>query len=390
MPKPAAREREAAAAGRARARRRAPAAARRCNWSIKKFQKFVWKYFKLCSLLLLIWLLYVDPSGITTNMSRIFAAWAVFSEGTVAAATTAVAKTSNVTVDVVLMAAKALDSGRSVASEAFIGIDVMNISGDRKIVRFAATSADAAALFVLKGAAGTVPAAVAPHLADAISNVSRSLPTLYMKDLHFDLGARTFISWEMKSRFLHTGHVAVAFSVVNADFGVQWANFLWELLELDLERHSGHILEGMLKHVDRLEPKNAAAWSVDDAAFPVDALPSLTSERVHSGVMRLMSLLPGASRTASVVWALLTGLCGVMIIALYHWNVLGTFPNDFDPDFDGVDTVFVQSCEPPNYFSPPMEETSSSFCEYSMVEPVSPPSPTRVRALRTHSPRSLG
>ena len=64
----------------------------------------------------------------------------------------------------------------------------------------------------------------------------------------------------MRAALTDTGHIQLAFILINVSFEVQWANLLWESLSMPKDTERGQVLQ-QLHFVKELIPSKRLEWS---------------------------------------------------------------------------------------------------------------------------------
>ncbi len=181
---------------------------------------------------------------------------------------------SNVTVSVASAAQVAVESTLSAAEEFVVGVDTVNVSGERYISRLAAAHPTVLSRWVESGAAGMVPLVLAPKLALHLADLSEDLPTVSARGDEFAVAGSLFV-WELRAKVLRSGWHGLSILIRDIRFHSQWTNPLWDLFGFPTERQKDRILAKAYTVVANFDPFDPSLLVLSDEALEVGTLPRI-------------------------------------------------------------------------------------------------------------------
>ena len=218
--------------------------------------------------------MFSEPS-LLKEMSRTAGAVANAAEGAGSLAGAVTHAAANATVAVTSTAAGIASTSLTLAREAWVGVDLLNVSANRSHGRVIADD-----LHVVKVWAGTHPSFANVELdVDAVFGpaeaLSPALPLAEWCDSFVDINGGRWIAWRVWTRRLHGGQLAVAFEVSTVMFTARWSNPLWEWLEVNPSDSSLEVLRVLSALLDTLPPVAEQDTSLTNAALGLSELPAL-------------------------------------------------------------------------------------------------------------------
>ena len=184
-----------------------------------------------------------------------------------------------------------------------MGVDLMNVTAQRKAARVAADSTASLTFWLEHGGGGVLPADVRLSAAEAVWNLSEAVPIAHAAEETFDVRGR-LVLWELKAKVLASGYRATTVQCTVIAFSPQWANALWGLLEMDWSKQHSAILERTKAFRHRLDPLPVHLLELSDAALETGTLPVI--------------------RTSPPAWMRRLGLREPDSAAVAGWVVLAT------------------------------------------------------------------
>ena len=256
-----------------RRHKREAAARRRACWKALSCRNL--RKWSLVMVLALLCVPFFTGSGdLLRGLGKGVNAAATLADGVAAAAGTVAEAGANISVEVAHATLAALSTSKSVADDAWQGVDLVNITAASGVVRVAAVSALDLGSWVEHGGGGAVPMVMAPGLARQIRALHRGLPQLDFGNASYDeQGA--YLRWRGKVKHLRSNFVALAVSVASVDFHVRWANRFWELFEFDPYRQHPQVLRSLDVVIDSLEPPPEDLMTLDGSSVDASSLPVL-------------------------------------------------------------------------------------------------------------------
>ena len=134
------------------------------------------KWVQLFLLASFVMALYFDPTGILGSVSRCLRAIAMAAEEAAAVGSKVVGAGANLSVNSAQVAAAAIDSTMDAAGEFWRGVDLVNIQGNRTVVRLASPSAEALHTWLAGGANSLVALSVIPRAVEMVDNMTTVFP----------------------------------------------------------------------------------------------------------------------------------------------------------------------------------------------------------------------
>ena len=229
-------------------------------------------------------------------------------EGAGAAAQAAGFAVANATVGVTTSAREVMTSSLSLAKEAWLGIDLLNVTANRSHGRVVATSfkqieawADENPNFVLDTRTVLWP----------IRTVGPELPFAQWADSSTDVARGRHLAWQVWARHLPPNYVAISFVALSVSFSPRWSNPVWEMFELDPRASSEQVLtvlSGITESLPSFPPEEISL--TDDF---------LLVQKIPEPVVESEKKVPTLSRTIFFVVTLVASLA----LGLWTWHSYG-------------------------------------------------------------------
>ncbi len=176
-----------------RRHKREAAARRRACWKALSCRNL--RKWSLVMVLALLCVPFFTGSGdLLRGLGKGVNAAATLADGVAAAAGTVAEAGANISVEVAHATLAALSTSKSVADDAWQGVDLVNITAASGVVRVAAVSALDLGSWVEHGGGGAVPMVMAPGLARQIRSLHRGLPQLDFANASYDEHG-TYLCW---------------------------------------------------------------------------------------------------------------------------------------------------------------------------------------------------
>ena len=128
--------------------------------------------------------------------------------------------------------------------ELWRGVDLQNITGERRAVRAAAATNAAAVDWLADGAGDAIPAELRMKIAIAATNLSTSIPFVHQAGEIFDVTG-SLVQWQLKGKQLRSGYQGFVVVTTIMTFSPRWANPAWEVLEFPWNKQQAAILAQM-------------------------------------------------------------------------------------------------------------------------------------------------
>ena len=257
-----------------RRHKREAAASRRACWKALSCRNL--RKWSLVVVLALLCVPFFAGSGdLLRGLGKGVNAAATLADGVAAAAGTVAEAGANISVEVAHATLAAMSTSKSVADNAWQGVDLVNITAASGVVRVAAVSTLGLGNWVEHGGGGAVPKVMAPGLARQIRVLHRGLPQLDFANASYDEHG-AYLRRRGKVKHLRSNFVALVVSVASVDFHVRWANQFWELFEFDPYRQHPQVLRSLDAVIDSLEPPPEDLMTLDDSSVDTSSLPVLT------------------------------------------------------------------------------------------------------------------
>ena len=197
--------------------------------------KVVWRVFPKCTFvpaLVLVAVVHSGASGPIGQVSRMMGALADVVEGGSSLALDGLEASAGFTSEVASWSRKALSSGHNVLASFMEGIDIVNVTVERKRARVVTTTGSAFATWVRTAAADRVAGTNVDarlQLAATAEAVSFWMPVVETERvLYSPLFEYGLIG--VKAAYLPSGRVEIRWELVTANYVLEWANPLWEAL----------------------------------------------------------------------------------------------------------------------------------------------------------------
>ena len=231
------------------------------------------------------------------EMARTAGAVADAAEGAGSLAGAVTHAAANATVAVTSTAAGIASTSLTLAREAWLGIDLLNISANRSHGRVVAANLSLVIDWAkLNPSFSNIEMDIDALLLPALS-VSPELPFAEWSDSRADLRSGVWSTWRVWARWGPTSRLAVAFEIHTVHFTARWSNPLWEALEVD--HCSASVLSVLNKVLATMPPVPSQDLSLSDIAiYPEASPPPLEQPRTRAW------WLIGLTVVASIV-----GLC---------------------------------------------------------------------------------
>ena len=212
----------------------------------------------------------------------------------------------------------ALSTGHSLASEAWRGIDVVNVSASRSVLRaISRDTVDMERYLSAPTVMGRDPL-VLERLIRCAGNATRLVEVTEIADKVFGVeGYHRHIL--CRARILPQGHVAMAAVITSTSFLARWINPMWELVGLDTATEAAAILGTVETISAAFGPINPADLDVGNDAFP-EASWVPRSGRCWSCLAAVASTLGSASRLLSEQAWICQLILAMAFLALY-WAI---------------------------------------------------------------------
>ena len=176
-----------------RRHKREAAARRRACWKALPCRNL--RKWSLVVVLALLCVPFFTGSGdLLRGLGKGVNAAATLAVGVAAAAGTVAEAGANISVEVARATLAATSTSKSVADDAWQGVDLVNITAASGVVRVAAVSALGLGNWVEHGGGGAGPMAMAPGLARQIRSLHRGLPQLDFANASYDEHG-TYLCW---------------------------------------------------------------------------------------------------------------------------------------------------------------------------------------------------
>ena len=205
--------------------------------------RVVWKVFPKCTVvpaLVLCAVVHSGASGPITQVARMLSAAADVVEGGSKATLSGLAATSDFSAEVATWSRSALSSGQSMYQSFMDGIDIINVSVERRRSRVVTSSGGLFATWVRnEGAEHTLGMGKEgrEHLASIAESVSLWMPIVESEKTLYT-PASYFGSVTVRAAYLPSGHVEVRWDYVSAYYDLLWANPVWEACGYEPETSS--------------------------------------------------------------------------------------------------------------------------------------------------------
>ena len=279
-----------------------------------------------------------DKAGLFASLGRSFGAIASITEDAAALTARVAESGANISVRVASKFVKILDSSLTATEEFCVGVDLLNVTAERKVVRVASDSTASLTFWLEQGAGGVLPRDVRLDAAEAAWNLSEAVPLPHALHEKFDVRGR-LVMWELKAKVLASGYRAAVVQCTIITFSPQWANVLWSMLELDWSKQNTMILHRTKEFRDALRPMPAHLLELSDAALETGTLPVI--EQVPPAWLRRMGIRSPRVAVA-VAW---TALAVAITLMLWPQEPSEDAPSE---DFENWQDVSSPSDEPPS------------------------------------------
>jgi hypothetical protein len=207
--------------------------------------------------------LFSGQKGVIAQVARIFGSLADMGESAAAFTSTAVEMGNVITSSMSLLAISVANSSKTVVSELWCGVDLLNVTFVVKHGKVAADDGSTIAVW-LNSSAGQrlvpVDQRAQQFLCDTAQSVGIAMPLLHMHDAQLQVSLGVFTEIEAESRMLESGHIVMMFTFRHVLFKPYWANPVWEWFEFDVQAQHEAIAEALVQQLDTM-PYMRHNWS---------------------------------------------------------------------------------------------------------------------------------
>ena len=188
---------------------------------------------------------------------------------------------ADATVEVAVLAVRALSDSKSLVDDALAGVYTINVNATASIMRTAAATPGDFADWVVSGGGGHVPEPAAESVGSLLRTAHHPLPLLGFGNASFEERG-VFHRWTDKAKVLVSGYSALALSIICAESDVDWCLFCWEMLEVDVRRMHSRVLRNIDALLVDVPSPSPELFVLTDASVDTASLPVLRSSRFAS------------------------------------------------------------------------------------------------------------
>ena len=278
------------------------------------------------------------PGGVIAGIGKCIEAFGRSFEGAALVASTALDAGSNITISVASAAYAALSVSKSVADDAYSGVDLVDVSAQSGVIRAAGSSSGALAEWVRAGGGGTLLPPLAAAMASPVASVTARVPVVQFSNSTID--GIHFHRWYGHARLLPSGYFAFAAVVVHIEFKVKWCNQVWTYFGFEADLQYTRILRNFHAVADSLQAAPEHLLHLSDECIQAHTLPAVqvyTLRSVAVGLAYLCWFFVWWLFTTLEVWIVAAAVAlGVIII-----RVLGLYHSARGILLSGVERIFI-------------------------------------------------
>jgi hypothetical protein len=228
-----------------------------------------------------------------------------------------------------LLAISVANSSKTVASELWCGVDLLNVTFVVKHGKVAADDGSTIAVW-LNSSAGQRLVPINPvaqqFMCDAALSVGVAMPLVHMHDAQLQVAMGLFTEVEAESRLLGSGHIVMMFTYRHVNFRPHWANPVWEWMDFDVQAQHESISQALVQALDSM-PYVRHNWSnVESAQQATAPLPQVFGAKVRRA-LRLCFMWAQAVLNLSFVpngwWMLMQLTPLVVVLVIVFKNASG-------------------------------------------------------------------